>query len=153
MKTGTKLTIIFFVVYLGLPIASHITNRIIWGNWKEENLCKFANTDKIRVLELHGEDLTEEPLSITRSTLTANEVKLNRLPDKLEVSGDTLRMWLPQQKERDKNSKVIDMEGMYFHDLEYIFVDGRPARRAEFVEYTNPETGETSKAVQYSPLE
>ena len=153
MKTGTKLTIIFFVVYLGLPIASHITNRIIWDKWKEENLCKFANTDKIRVLELHGEDLTERPLTTMRSTQNANLVTLNCLPEKLEVSGDTLRMWLPQQKERDKNSKVIDVEGMYFHDLEYIFVDGRPARRAEFVEYTNPETGETSKAVQYSPLE
>lgn len=153
MKTGNKLTIIFFVIYFCLPIASQITNRTIWNKWRKENLGKFANTDKIRVLELHGEDLTERPLTTTRSIQNANLITLNCLPEKLEVSGDTLRMWLPQQKERDKNSKVIDMEGMYFHDLEYIFLDGRPARRAEFVEYTNPETGETSKAVQYSPLE
>ena len=153
MKTGTKLTIIFFVVYLGLPIASHITNRIIWGKWKEENLCKFANTDKIRVLELHGEDLTEEPLSITRSTLTANEVKLNRLPDKLEVSGDTLRMWLPRQRANYDTKYYLDLEGMYFYDLEYIFVDGRPARHAELVDVTDPQTGEIKKGAKYSPID
>ena len=112
MKTGNKLTIIFFVIYFCLPIASQITNRTIWNKWRKENLGKFANTDKIRVLELHGEDLTERPLTTTRSIQNANLITLNCLPEKLEVSGDTLRMWLPQQKERDKNSKVIDMEGM-----------------------------------------
>ncbi len=152
MKTGTKLTILFFIIYLALPAVSHIINRsIIWDNWCDENLVKFANTDKIRVLELHGEDLTKGILC-TQKTYNGNSINLNRLPKKLEVSGDTLRMWLPRQKEnytlRYESPELINLK-----DLEYIFTDGRPARRAEFVEYTNPETGETSKAVQYSPLE
>lgn len=153
MKTGNKLTIIFFVIYFCLPIASQITNRTIWNQWCKENLDKFANTEKIRVLELHGEDLTERPLTTTRSIQNANLVTLNCLPEKLEVSGDTLRMWLPRQRANYNTKYYLDLEGMYFYDLEYIFVDGRPARRAELVEYTNPETGETSKAVQYSPID
>lgn len=153
MKTGTKLTILFFIIYLALPAVSHIINRsIIWDNWCDENLAKFANTDKIKVVELHGEDLTERPLTTTRSTQNTNLVALNCLPERLEVSGDTLRIWLPRKK-KNYSLRYESPELITFKDLEYIFVDGRPARRAKHVEYTDPVTGETCKAVEYSPLE